>query len=125
MIKINNNNVNFNHNILIFNEVDEVSKYIKEGLSKNKTLIIKVKKGKKYPHQKGIMISDNIGQNDEENINNESNQYQLDSQDRIDLFNNRNKHSLLKLNKGKIINNMKVESTSYLSKKKLFISKCK
>ena len=52
MIKINNNNVNFNHNILIFNEVDEVSKYIKKGLSKNKTLIIKVKKGKKITSSK-------------------------------------------------------------------------
>ena len=102
---------------MIFNEVDEVSKCIKKGLSKNKTLIIKVKKGKKNPHQKGIMISDNIGQNEEENLNDESNQYQLGSQEGINLFNNRNKHSLLKLNKGKIINNMKVESTSYLSKK--------
>ena len=37
---------------MIFNEVDEVSKYIKEGLSKNKTLIIKVKKGKKITSSK-------------------------------------------------------------------------
>ena len=117
MIKINNN-TNFNPpQYFDFNEVDEVSKCVKEGLSKNKTLIIKVKKGKKNPHQKGIMISDNIGQNEEENLNDESNQYQLGSQEGINLFNNRNKHSLLKLNKGKIIDNMRVESPSSLSKK--------
>ena len=52
-IKINNNNVNFNPpQYFDFNEVDEVSKCVKEGLSKNKTLIIKVKKGKKITSSK-------------------------------------------------------------------------
>jgi len=116
-----NNNYNFiPPQYFGLNEVDEVSKCVKDGLSKNKTLIIKVKKGKNFPNQKEIMISTNINQNDDDNLTDASNQYQFDSQDNIQLFNCKNKHSLLKLKKGKIIDNIRMESPSAFCKRKLF-----
>ena len=117
----NNNNYNFfPPQYFDLNEVDEVSKCVKDGLSKNKTLIIKVKKGKNFPNQKEIMISTNINQNDDDNLTDASNQYHFDSQDNINLFNSKNKHSLLKLKKGKVVDNIRMESPSAFCKRKLF-----
>ncbi len=56
------------------NEVEEVSNYIKDGINKNKTLIVRVKKGKNNCNEKEIMISTGLGQN-EDTLTDNSNQY--------------------------------------------------
>jgi hypothetical protein len=66
------------------------------------------------------MISTNINQNDDDNLTDASNQYHFDSQDNINLFNSKNKHSLLKLKKGKVVDNIRMESPSAFCKRKLF-----
>ena len=66
-------------------QIDEVSNYVKAGLSKNKTLIIKVKKIKNCPNQKEIMVSTNIGQTEDEILTDASNHYQLNTQDSINI----------------------------------------
>ena len=55
-------------------------------MSKNKTLIIKVKKIKNCPNQKEIMVSTNIGQTEDEILTDASNHYQLNTQDSINNF---------------------------------------
>ena len=113
--KKDNNNVDNYIPPQIFdsNQIDEVSNYVKAGLSKNKTLIIKVKKIKNCPNQKEIMVSTNIGQTEDEILTDGSNHYQLNTPNSINnLCNIKNKTSLLKLKKGKVDNNIRMDSPS-------------
>ena len=103
------------------NEVEEVSNYIKDGINKNKTLIVRVKKGKNNCNEKEIMISTGLGQN-EDTLTDNSNQYLIKNPE-SNLINSKNKHSLLKLNKGNIQDNIRMESPSSFSKNSYLINK--